>query len=196
MFMLTTVSYLLWHYQTLQFHTYSTSNTLCRYQDTSLLSRSLGGCRKVWLRCRYVREHVCLSCSGTATRVAAGGLKLLYHFKINWNAKTAAASDHPRFLMRVPPTRTARFAFRCAYGTCTRRYFPQASPAADWPSRRTNERARHASSGVCACVYKAGDRASERCLSDKDARFAWVWRGARTFHSYMIHRSRNYITAY
>lgn len=97
MFMLTTVSYLLWHKQTLQFHTYSTSNKLCRYQNTSLLSRSLGGCRKVWLRCRYVREHVCLSCSGTATRVAAGGLKLLYHFKIYWNLKNRSSVWSPAF---------------------------------------------------------------------------------------------------
>lgn len=36
------------------------------------------------------------------------------------------------------------FAFLCTFGTCPRRCILQASPAADWSARRTNQRERHA----------------------------------------------------
>lgn len=78
-------------------------------------------------------------------------------------------SDHPR---KKPQSISAsdaydacaadrcRRSFLCTNGTCTRQYFPQASPAAHWSSRRTNDRARHEvyvdslRVRVCVCVWE------------------------------------------
>lgn len=83
----------------LQSFTYLMSNKLHRYQNTSLLSRSLADWRKVWLRCRSVREHVRLSCSDTATCVAADGLKLLHTFSLQ--NKLKCKRTQPRQIVRV-----------------------------------------------------------------------------------------------
>lgn len=97
---------------------------------------------------------------------------------------------------RAASPRAVRLARQCATSTWTARYFPRASPPADWPSCRTNERARHAPSGVRVCARARGERLSVSALfaRQRHARFAWVWRRARTFHSHTIHGSANYVT--
>lgn len=152
--MVSTVAHLQGDATKLSSLTHNSRQIRCVGTKTLPCSRALGGCRKAWLRRRSVREHVCPSaCCPTTACV----LRRLYGFKISENKET-----QPRFVLfpRAAPTRAARLARRCACSTCTQRYFPQASPLADWPPHRTNERARHASSGVCArvCACAANGR--------------------------------------
>lgn len=67
----------------------------------------------------------------TTTGITACGLRLLYHFKINYNLEFSRVGSSAFlffFWIRVEATRAVHLVLHCAYSTCTQRHFPQASP--------------------------------------------------------------------
>lgn len=146
-----------------------------------------------------LRARTCVSFRQLTQRRASphAGSDYFYHFRINYNLQFSRVGSSAFFWMRVEETRAVHLVLHCAYSTCTQRHFPQASPA---PIGRLagpmRGRVTHSVACVRACVR--GERWSVCALfaRQRHARFAWVWRGARTVHSHMIHGSTSYITAY
>lgn len=112
--------------------------------------------------CASTRQHHDVSISLSHCKTAAAAFLYLVCIR-RITAHSSVYLSHRLCPRTAAPSRSASL---CTYGTCPRRCFPRALPAADWSARRTNESARPAEAGpacdsgaVCQTLVSAPPRA-------------------------------------
>lgn len=172
MFVLTTVAHFLCDTTKLYNLTQITRQISCVNMETLPCSHAhleaAGRCGSAAAPC----ANMCvLPPADTATRITACGLRILYHFRLNYDLEFSRVGSSAFFWIRVGGTRAVHLVLHCAYSTCTQRHFPQASPV---PIGRLagpmRGRVTHSVACVRACVRARGTLERLRAVCETKTR--------------------------